>query len=133
MKRCKYCGGRLTKKGTRVCAECRAAEGDTAAKRELEADIPKKARVKRAAKLIKRSPRIWVYDEPKIDRSRCKTCLFRMKLFADDALWRCGYCYYTGKRRPCEMSPECTVYQKYDRSKRHAMSLELKNTGTTTV
>lgn len=59
--------------------------------------------------------------EQKCDISQCKKCLFRAIQY--NAKPFCGYMYYTGKKRPCEPSPNCTAFEKFDKKKR----MELEN------
>lgn len=69
------------------------------------------------------------YDRKKqdLDRRKCAKCLYRMHLSEGDTVWRCGYCYYTGHKRPCEISSDCTVYKTYSEKKRNQLVYESKN------
>lgn len=50
------------------------------------------------------------------DNSQCKKCLYRLHFSNEQVL--CGFMYYTGKRRPCEPSPNCTAFEKYTKQGR---------------
>ena len=116
-RRCMHCGEPFKERGqSRVCPSCRAAMGryDEEYKKRAKEQKPKKKVIKRPA------------VRNRIDKSRCKTCLYRMHL-GECTEWMCGYCYYTGKRRPCEISKDCIVYEKFDKRKRRALAMNLKN------
>lgn len=50
------------------------------------------------------------------NNKQCKKCLYR----AEDSkeFVYCGFMFYTGKRRPCEPSPNCTVFVKSTKAER---------------
>ena len=55
------------------------------------------------------------------NNTQCKKCVYRT---GDKAFWFCGYLYFTGKRRLCDPSPNCTKFVKY--TKKGRMELELQ-------
>lgn len=118
-KLCKYCGKKFEAKGRQtLCSDCRAAEGQYD-----EIYKAKKRKLKAERKCIQS------YDRKKqdLDRRKCAKCLYRMHLSEGDTVWRCGYCYYTGHKRPCEISSDCTVYKTYSEKKRNQLVYELRN------
>ena len=58
----------------------------------------------------------------RVDNSQCKKCLY--KIVETQSAVFCGYMYYTGKRRPCDPSPNCTAFEKF--TKRGRKELEEK-------
>lgn len=50
------------------------------------------------------------------DNSQCKKCLYRVEDTKEFVY--CGYMFYTGKRRPCEPSPNCTAFVKTTKKER---------------
>ena len=49
------------------------------------------------------------------NNSQCKACVYRI---GSPSFWFCGFLYYTGKRRPCDHSPNCTAFEKYTKKGR---------------
>ena len=72
-------------------------------------------RIERYKLMIKRK-RLLEREERKrkFDTTQCQTCLYRFEVIRGCNSWGCGYCYYTGHKRPCEPSPHCTVYREFD-------------------
>ena len=65
----------------------------------------------------------------KINKKKCATCLYRMHMHDGEKQWYCGYCYYTGHKRPCDISPKCVAYEVDDEKKRKLLTSNLKNLG----
>ena len=116
--KCVHCGEAIEEKGrSKVCSACRAAMG------RYDEEYKKKAKERKAVKKVIKRPSGGI----RFDKSRCKTCLYRLHLTECSSDWMCGYCYYTGKKRPCEISKDCIVYEKFDKRKRRELSMNLKN------
>lgn len=118
---CKYCGAELGGKGShksKICDICRGVEGHYDEKYKK-----KKAEEQQIYKKIETIS----FKDPKLDRKKCRTCLYRLHLGEGDKVWHCGYCYYTGHMRPCEISSDCSVYKTYSEKKRRQLIYELKN------
>ena len=108
---CKCCGAELKGKGSHnksLCEVCRGVEG------HYTEEYRKMRREEKEKKYIIKPTGL---KEPRLDRKKCRTCLYRLRLWETDKLWRCGYCYYTGHKRPCEISSECSVYEPYKEKK----------------
>ena len=58
----------------------------------------------------------------RVDNSQCKKCLYRIN--DSTSFVFCGFMYYTGNRRPCDHSPNCTVFQEF--TKKDRKELEYK-------
>lgn len=54
-----------------------------------------------------------------IDNSQCKKCLYRAEDTKEFVF--CGFMFYTGKRRPCDHSPNCTAFVKTTRKERRKL------------
>lgn len=116
-RKCLHCGEVLAENSkSKLCSACRAAMG------KYDKEYKKKAKERKAVKKVIKKPSGGMC----FDKSRCKTCLYRMHL-GECTEWMCGYCYYTGKKRPCEISKDCIVYEKFDKRKRRELSMNLKN------
>lgn len=53
----------------------------------------------------------------KVDKTQCRKCLYRYVSACNEVCF-CNYILLTGKRRPCEPSPNCTVYKPYTQKER---------------
>ena len=54
-----------------------------------------------------------------VDLTQCRKCLYRMSI--NGSLSGCYYIGFTNCPRPCEPSPNCTVYELYNRARRLEM------------
>lgn len=98
-KKCEYCGKmmlRVTERRKYCSDACRKRAS------RIKAKIHYKSR-KEESPIIKRTP---YYG----DISQCITCLYRTTI--DGNLTMCNYMGIMGHSRPCEPSPDCTVYKK---------------------
>lgn len=60
----------------------------------------------------------------KVDKKQCKKCLYRPPKGSENAVFGCFYILLTGKRRPCEPSPNCTAFKPYNRKERRELERE---------
>ena len=125
IKWCVECGQKLEqKKGTsNLCSDCKAAVG------KWDEEFKAKKKALKEAKKKRRSEEARKVRELRINKKKCATCLYRMQLNNERKTWYCGYCYYTGHKRPCEVSPSCVAYEKFDDEKRKCLEKNLKNSG----
>lgn len=57
-----------------------------------------------------------------IDRTQCKECLYRSEGEMKH-LHSCDYASLMGELRKCELSPNCTKFEPYDKEKRKQLRL----------
>ena len=90
MAKCLRCG-RKVGNATQYCKPCRA---------EMKKEVPV------------RKQRFTATDSMRIKNVQCRTCKYswRMPMNVDNYL--CDYLEKTGHMRPCEPSPNCTVYER---------------------
>lgn len=50
--------------------------------------------------------------KPKILNTQCKTCKYRYRVQSNVNEYLCDYLSIVGHMRPCEPSPNCTVYER---------------------
>lgn len=124
VKRCIYCGQKFeVKKGNSViCSECKAASG------KWDEEFKARKKALRQAEKERKALKAKKAKEFKFNKKKCATCLYRLRLGDEKKQWYCGYCYYTGHKRPCDISPECAVYKTYSEDKRNQLIDGLKNT-----
>ena len=53
----------------------------------------------------------------KVDKTQCRKCLFRYVSACGEVCF-CIYILLAGHPRPCEPSPNCTVYKPYTKKER---------------
>jgi hypothetical protein len=61
----------------------------------------------------------------KVNNSQCRKCLYRCSDTGSASAVFCGYCYFTGKRRPSPPSPNCTAFVKYRGKERSKLERQL--------
>ncbi len=61
-----------------------------------------------------------------VDRTQCSHCLYRPIKGFESHIFGCAYICFTGKRRPSEPSPNCTVFEKYNKEKRKELEAKAK-------
>lgn len=54
------------------------------------------------------------------NNKQCKKCLYRIQDSKEFVY--CGFMYYTGKRRPCDPSPDCTAFVKSTKKERQKLT-----------
>ena len=124
-KQCSHCGQMFeTEHGnSSICSECKAASGNWDEEFKARKKALRQAEKERKAIKAKKA------KEFKFNKKKCKTCLYRLQLGDEKKQWYCGYCYYTGHKRPCDISPDCVAYEEYDEQKRKDLADNLKNSG----
>ena len=60
----------------------------------------------------------------RVNNSQCRKCLYRCADAGISSAY-CGYLYYTGERRPCEPSPNCTAFVKFRKKERYKIESKL--------
>lgn len=58
----------------------------------------------------------------KANTSQCKKCLYRSRIANKGEAFFCTYILLTGHSRPCEPSPNCTVFKPYNRKEREILN-----------
>ena len=91
MPRCLRCG-RAVGTATKYCRPCREA---------LKKEVPGANK-----------QRFTMKDLMRIKNVQCKTCKYGWKMRNGTDNYLCDYLEITGHKRPCEPSPNCTVYEK---------------------
>lgn len=61
-----------------------------------------------------------------VDITQCKKCLYRPADRPENNIFNCFYIIYMGHRRPCEPSPNCTVFKRYNRKARSELIKRVK-------
>lgn len=57
-----------------------------------------------------------------IDTTQCKGCLYRASQYEKRVMGNnCSYMFLMNHRRPCEPSPNCTVFKKYNKKERQEL------------
>ena len=54
--------------------------------------------------------------------SQCKKCLYRAYIACSGQEYYCNYILLMGDRRPCEPSPNCTVFKPYNNKERDRLN-----------
>ena len=63
----------------------------------------------------------------KVDTTQCKRCLYRAKERTRREMgFNCVYILLTNKKRPCDPSPNCTVFRKYNKKERQELEGNIK-------
>lgn len=124
IKKCIYCGQKFEAKtgNSTICSDCKAASG------KWDEEFKAKKKAFREAKKKKKADEAKKAKEFKFNKKKCVTCLYRLQMGDEKKQWYCGYCYYTGHKRPCDISPKCAVYKTYSEDKRNQLIDGLKNT-----
>jgi hypothetical protein len=62
-------------------------------------------------------------QKKKVDITQCKSCLYRAsKRSKNEMGCNCVYIFLMNRRRPCEPSPNCTVFKKYSKKERQELA-----------
>ena len=53
---------------------------------------------------------------------QCKKCLYRAYIACSGQEYYCSYILLMGHRRPCDPSPNCTVFKPYNKKEREILN-----------